>query len=335
MMNKKGFAFAAFLLLITAAAFAQQAPTPEISFDSVPNVLKLPDGLYLGEPAGIALNSKGHIFVFNRGGRTQLLEFNRDGRFLREIGKDLYGFYQAHAVRIDKDDNIWCVDEGTNMVIKFNPEGRVLMVLGRKWELLDGPPERPKPGVPPPPARDNFFNRPQDVAWDSAGNIYVADGYVNSRVAKFDKHGAWMKSWGERGTGPGQFSVLHTIAVDAKDDVYVGDRGNGRIQVFDTDGNFLKQFTNVGQPWAICITPGPDQVLYSSDASGQVFKLDLNGNLLGSFGSFGKLPKEFGWVHAIDCRSENELYVAEVLNWRIQHLLLHPGKRTPPLGGAR
>jgi DNA-binding beta-propeller fold protein YncE len=315
----------AVLVVLNASLSAQRSPVPDIPFDSVPNLLKLPPDLYLGEASGVAVNSKGHIFVYSRGGHTQLLEFDPDGKFLREIGKDLYGFYQAHTVRVDKDDNIWCVDEGTNMVIKFNPEGRVVMLLGRKWELVEGPPEQPKPGAPPPRARDGYFNRPTDVAWDPAGNIYVSDGYNNSRVAKFDKDGNWIKSWGERGTGPGQFNIPHTIAADAKGNVYVGDRTNKRIQVFDADGNFLKQFANVEQPWAICITPGPNQVLYSSDAnSGKVFKLDLNGNLLGTFGKFGKLLGQFGWIHEIDCRSENELYVGELLNWRVQKLLLHP-----------
>jgi DNA-binding beta-propeller fold protein YncE len=316
-------AIAVMMMPLTGAPGAPQA-APAIPFESVPNVLKLPDGVYLGEAAGVAINSKGHLFVYSRGGRTQLFEFDRDGRFLREIGKDLYGFDFAHVVRIDKDDNIWCVDEGANMVIEFSPAGRVLMVLGRKWELVEGRPEQPH-GAPPPAPRDNVFNRPTDVTWDPAGNIYVSDGYNNSRVAKFDRNGAWVKAWGERGTGPGQFNIPHTIASDARGNIYVGDRTNRRIQVFDSDGRFLKQFANVEAPWAICITPAPTQVLYSADAnSGKVFKLDLDGRLLGTFGSFGKQPKEFGWIHEIACPSENELYVGELLNWRVQKLLLHP-----------
>jgi DNA-binding beta-propeller fold protein YncE len=292
----------------------------------VPNVLKLPPDLNLGEVAGVALNSKGHIFIYHRAAQTELLEFGKDGTFIRQIGKGLYGFEQAHVVRIDKDDNIWCVDEGSNMVIEFNPEGHVVMLLGRKWELVDGRPQQPTANAPVPPARVNNFNRPTDVTWDPDGNIYVADGYNNSRVAKFDKHGKWIKAWGERGTGPGQFNIPHTIASDAKGNVYVGDRTNRRIQVFDTEGAFLKQFTGVEQPWAICITPAPNQVLYSSDAnSGKIFKLDLNGTVLGTFGSFGKQLKEFGWIHEITCPSANELYVGELLNWRIQKLIVKPG----------
>ena len=176
-------------------------------------------------------------------------------------------------------------------------------------------------------ARDNYFNRPTDVAWDAAGNIFVSDGYNNSRVAKFDKDGNWIKAWGERGNGPGQFNIPHTIATDAIGQVYVGDRTNRRIQVFTGDGTFVRQFGNIGQPWAICITPGSSQVLFSSDAdSGRIFKVGLDGTLLGWFGSFGKQLKQFGWIHEMSCVSDRELYVGELLNWRMQKLILGPGR---------
>jgi len=307
-----------------AAAPAQSA-VPQIAFDGNVNFLKLPPGMNFGEVAGIALNSQGHIFIYDRSRITRLLEFDKLGVFVREIGKDLYGFEYAHVVRIDKDDNIWCVDEGANVVIKFNPAGRVMMVLGRKWEAVEGRPTQEEAAKTP--ARVNAFNRPTDVTWDPAGNIYVSDGYNNSRVVKFDKLGNWVKAWGERGAGQGQFNIPHTIASDAKGNIYVGDRTNRRIQVFDGDGAFLRQFTGVAQPWAICITPGAKQYLYSSDAnSGKVFKLDLEGNVLGSFGTLGKQPKQFGWIHEIACPSENELYVGELLNWRAQKLTLKPSK---------
>ena len=312
------------ILLLTASMFARAQSPPEIPYESVPNVLKLPADRYLGEAAGVAVNSRGHIFVFHRGGHTQLLEFDGDGKFIREIGKDLYGFVFAHVVRIDKDDNIWCVDEGSNMVIEFNPEGRVMMLLGRKPETVEGAAPTAERSEPPP-ARDNLFNRPTDVAWDTAGNSYISDGYNNSRVAKVDKDGNWVKAWGKRGTAPGEFHTVHSIAVDAAGKIYVGDRENRRIQIFDSDGAFIAQWNNVGAPWAVCITPGPKQVLYSSDSvPGRIYKLDLNGNILGVFGKAGKRPGQFGWVHEIACPSENVLYVGELLNWRVQKLLLHP-----------
>ena len=304
-------------------AYAQQPPVPEIRYESVPDPLKLPPHLYLGEAAGVAVNSEGHIFVYSRSGRTQLLEFDQEGNFMRIIGDDLYGFVFAHAVRVDKNDNVWCVDEGSNMVIEFSPEGRVLMVFGRKAEAV----EHPAPNEPPPSRPDWMFDRPTDVTWDREGDIFVSDGYGNSRVVKYDKDGNWVKAWGRRGAAPGEFHTPHSIAADAQGNVYVGDRENRRIQVFDAEGNFLRQWTNVGAPWAICITPGPHQVLYSSDSvPGRIYKLDLNGNILGAFGKAGKQLGQFGWVHEIACPSEDILYVAELLNWRVQKLILHAGQ---------
>jgi DNA-binding beta-propeller fold protein YncE len=342
------------LLAIAAVASAQQA-VPEIRFDANVDLLKMPSGVYLGEVAGVAINSKRHIFVFSRMGErstvhgasaSRLFEFDPTGAYVREIGQNLYGFAFAHTVRIDKDDNIWATDEGTNMIIKFSPAGNVLMVLGRREEAVE-PAATPAPGTQPR-AGWGTFNRPADVAWDLAGNIFVADGYGNSRVVKIDKNGRWVKTWGSRGSEPGQFNIVHTIANDAKGNIYVGDRSNRRIQVFDNDGNLLRIITidvpydrtpNIligaepgpnslsvsGAPWAICISPGATQYLYVADAvPGRIYKLTLDGKVIGVLGDAGKDVKQFGWIHEIACPSENELYVAELLNWRMQKLILHP-----------
>jgi len=353
-------ALIALMLLAAPPALAQQT-VPSIAFDSVPNPVKLPHNMYFGEVSGVALNSKGHIFVLSRGNTsgpayaaaaTQLLEFDAKGNFIGEMGKNLYAWSFGHAVKVDPQDNVWVTDKGSDMVIKFDPEGRVLMVFGRKQEASDedtGPLKHPKP---PLPAEDGRFRQVTDVAWDKAGNTFISDGYINSRVAKVDKDGNWIKSWGDRGKEPGQFNTPHSIATDAQGNVYVADRGNHRIQVFDGDGKFLRQFTiNVpvppdarpaigkkpdeamiangtfapGSPWAICITPPPNQVLYSSDAwPGRIYKLTLDGKVLGVLGQSGKQLKQFGWIHAMACPSENTLYVAELLNWRVQKLILKP-----------
>lgn len=313
-------AIVALLFLVSSPAFAQRPAVPAIPYQSIPNAIKLPQNLYLGEAAGVAVNSGGDIFVYTRSGHTRLFEFDPEGNYLRSIGDGLYGFVFAHSVRLDKYDDIWCVDEGSNMVIEFSPEGRVLMVLGRRPE----PSEHLRPGQTYP---DWMFNRPTDVAWDPAGDIFVSDGYGNSRVVKYDKNGNWVKAWGKRGTAPGEFNTPHSIVTDAKGNVYVGDRGNRRIQVFDSNGNFLKQWTGIGAPWALCITPPPHQIIYSSDSvPGRIYKLDLNGKILGVFGKAGKRLGEFGWVHEMACPSENVLYVAELLNWRVQKLILHPAR---------
>jgi streptogramin lyase len=360
------------LLFAALPAFAQQT-VPEIPFDSVPNLLKLPPDLYLGEVSGVAVNSKGHIFVFSRGNTTgpayaataaQVLEFGPDGKYIREIGKNLYAWSFAHAIRVDRDDNIWAVDKGSDMMIRFNPEGRVTMVFGRKKEASDEGAEAWKHPRPPLPAVDGQFRQPTDVAWDTQGDIFFSDGYINSRVAKYDKNGRWVKSWGTPGSGPGQFNTPHSIANDAKGNIYVADRGNRRIQVFDPDGNFEREIKidvpvpadaqvwmgakpvqgegqpgtmQSGAPWAVCITPGPGtQYLYASDAfPGRVYKLSLDGKVLGMLGSTGRQMKEFGWIHEIACPSENTIFVAELLNWRVQKLLLHPEKAQVQTSAAK
>ena len=346
--------------LALAPALAAAADVPVIAYESVPNLLKLPDNLFLGEVSGVAVNSKGHIFVFSRGDTTgpaygaaaaRLLEFDPDGRFVREIGHHLYAWSFAHTVKVDPHDNIWVTDKGSDLVIKFTPDGRVAMVLGRKQEAADentGPLKHPNP---PLPAIDGYFRQVTDVAWDVDGNTFISDGYINSRVAKVDQNGNWLKSWGERGTGPGQFHTPHSIALDAKGSVYVADRSNRRIQVFDREGNFQRLFTidvpfpagtrpvigdmpnegdiaagtfAPGSPWTLAISPGPNQVLYCSDAyPGRIYKMSLEGKVLGVLGQAGRQLGQFGWIHEMACPQENVLFVGELLNWRVQKLVLH------------
>ncbi|MGH7227255.1 MAG: 6-bladed beta-propeller, partial [Gemmataceae bacterium] len=251
------------LLSVGAVAFAQQTP-PEIPYDSVPDFLKLPPDMYLGEATGVAVNSKGDVFVLSRGNTSgpaygaeaaQLLEFGPDGKYMREIGKHLYAWSFAHAVRTDKYDNIWVVDKGSDMVVEFNPEGRVKMLFGRKKEAADAN-DGPWTHVQPPrPAVNGEFRQPTDVAWDSEDDIFISDGYINSRVAEYDKNGDWVRQWGRPGTGPGEFNTPHSIVVDAQDHVYVADRGNRRIQVFNRNGTFLREIKievsapRDAQPW--------------------------------------------------------------------------------------
>ena len=213
-----------FLVVVWLAAcpvFAQTKAkaqnVPEIPYDSVPNFLKLPPGLYLGEAIGVATNSKKHVFVYTRSANTRLFEFDENGKYVREIGEGNYGFEFAHSVRVDSEDNIWVVDEGTNMVIKFNPAGRVVMVLGHRPEAVAGAVTTVGTGPTPPPEK-YLFGRPTDVAWDPQGNIFVSDGYVNHRVVKYDKNGRFLKSVGSEkpGSEPSQFNTPHGIAVDAQ-----------------------------------------------------------------------------------------------------------------------
>ena len=347
------------LVFLATPAFAQQN-VPELAFDSVPDYPKLPKGMNFGEVPGVAVNSKGHVYVFTRsnsaGGpaygpaAAQLLEFDPSGEFVGEIGKGLYGWSFAHTVRIDRDDNIWAVDKGSDMIVKFNPAGRVLWVFGRRAESASTEAHPWERVTPPRPHADGLFRQPTDVTWDSDGNTYISDGYVNSRIAKFDRNGDWVKSWGENGTGPGQFRLPHTIAADRNNNIYVGDRSNRRIQVFDTEGKFLRMFTidvppdpktravngntptgdrlaqAIGAPNSICITPGANQVMFVGESTfpGRIFKVSLEGKVLGVIGRSGRNLKQFSGAHQLACPSENEIYAAETSNWRVQKLLLRP-----------
>lgn len=359
-------------LLATAATLAlasgvwAQTGIPEIPYDAAPRfALKMPADIHLGEAAGVATNSAGHLFVYTRTGNptaalgnsrlfthggARLFEFDQSGAFVREFGQGLYGFVFAHAARVDAQDNIWVVDEAANQVIKFSPEGRVLMVMGRKPEAVTvrlPPAAAPAPGgrgsgrgagVPPGSGgAGDQFTRPSDVAWDGQGNIFVADGHGgNARVAKFDKNGRFLLSWGSRGSKPGEFSTPHSIATDAQGNVYVADQGNKRIQVFDNGGVFKSQIADIGAPTALCISRGSHQYLYSShtgDPYGMddaaIYKLELDGRIVGRFGKAGKLPKELGLVNALDCRNENDVFVGELANWRVQKLILKPSASGP------
>jgi hypothetical protein len=347
-MKRLAVCIACGALLCTAMVLAQgglapakaKATTPEMPFDIVPNFFKLPAGLYMGEAVGVATNSKGHVFVETRSGETRLFEFDQTGNFVKEFGVGSYGMSFGHAVRVDRYDNVWAVDEGSNVIMKFSPEGKILMVLGKRPDPLEQIAIMPGGGQYSGANKPYSFHRETDVAWDPQDNIFVSDGYGDSRVVKYDKNGRFIKSVGTRGNGPLQFSTPHAIAVDAKGLVYVADRGNSRIQVLDNDLNLKTMYDNVGAPWAICISEGPHQYLFTSnsfgtgnnfdqaDATGEIYKMELDGKVLGRFGKAGHGPKEFSSIHQMDCRNPNEVYIAEITEWRATKILLRGQART-------
>jgi len=363
-------ALVAAAVLAASGPFAAQSAVPEISFDSAADFLKTPADIYVGEVAGVGANSKGQIFVYTRTGHpyatlgdnrtfmhggSRLFQFDQTGKFVRELGQDVYGFNAAIGLRVDSQDNVWTIDAAASQVLKFDTNGRVTLVLGRKPENITVRPAQPAAGRAgePPAGRaqgaggapaggggggraagsgtpGSSFSQPSDVAWDRAGNIYVADGLGNNnRVAKFDKDGRFITHWGSTGTGQGQFMGVRAIAIDAHDNVYVADAGNKRIQVFDAQGAFKSEFSNVGTPRAMCMTRGSTQYLYIShvgDEDGMedaaIYKVQLDGKVVGRFGSAGKLPKQFGIANSIDCRSDPSLLVGEMTNWRVQKITL-------------
>ncbi len=294
------------LLLCRNTATAQGAlepSVPRLGYELVADFFQLPPGANFIEVAGVAVNSKGHIYVFHRGAHP-LMEFDPAGKYVRSIGDDL--FVTAHMVRVDSQDNIWTTDIGSHVVLKLSPEGRVLLPLGR-MRL---------------PGDDAFhFNQPTDVAFDTAGNIYVADGYGNSRVMKFDRGGNFLLAWGLKGSDPGQFDLPHTIAIDGER-VYVGDRENARIQTFDTNGHFLSEWRTLGHPYGLFITP--DHSIYMADGvAGRILRLDRDGKVVGSFdGEPGRGPERRSSPHAIAIDKDRSLFVAEVLDWRVRKFRL-------------
>jgi len=341
---------------------------PVLPFEVVPDFLKYPPTMNLGEVLGVAVNSKGTVMVLNHpgsatsgplygGATTQLLEFDRTGKFVKEIGRGVYGLGYAHGIRYDRYDNLWVVDKGTNAVVKFNPAGYVTMNLGRRPEAYDSwEMERSTPAEATP--RDGYFDGPTDIGWDGDDNVYVSEGYVNNRIAKFDKNGDWIKTWGQYGEGgehanlnPGNFRNVHNMQVDRQGNVYAADRGNRRIQVFDGEGTFLRYiFLDVPYdksrhpvlgnlpmnrpdetaPWALCITTdGPTQYLFAVDQEpGRLYKMTLDGKILGMYGESGRQVGQFNWPHGIACPSENEVIVADMNNWRVQKLVMRPATTT-------
>jgi DNA-binding beta-propeller fold protein YncE len=296
--------FLALFLVMTGRAAAQDAataefqPVPELGYRVIPDFFR-GNGVRTGEASAVALNSKGHVFLFQRA-NPMLAEYDQAGNFVRSIEDGL--FTHPHGLRIDSEDNLWVTDDGSHVVLKLSPEGRVLLVLGRRGMAAEA---------------EWLFNQPTDVAFGKNGEFYVSDGYGNSRIMKFDRDGNFIKSWGKYGTGPGEFNLPHSVVVDAKGNVYVGDRENKRIQIFDADGNFLKEWTHIGYPYGLFITP--DQHVWFVDGGyDRIVELNQNGKILGALGEPGRAPGQIAWGHFMAIGKDGKIYVAEVLNWRVQ-----------------
>jgi DNA-binding beta-propeller fold protein YncE len=307
--------------LLACAAFAGLACAqfPPLPFKVQPAWPSLPSQANFMETAGVAVDSSDHVYVFHRG-PMPVMKFDAQGSFIRGWGDGL--FDRPHSMRVDRDGFLWTVDDGSHTVLKMDAQGRVRMVLGRFRTTSDAKSAMSEPTISADlrGLRDEGvvrFNRPTDVAFGPGGDIFVADGYGNSRVVKFDKNGKFVKTWGKRGAAEGDFNTPHSIAVDRTGRVWVADRENYRIQVFDGDGRFLAQFKGMGSPWGLALAPD-NHMMMADGYNCRVVKLTMDGKVVGAFGEHGKQPGQFHYCHQLAVDSKGNVYTAEILNWRPQ-----------------
>jgi DNA-binding beta-propeller fold protein YncE len=238
---------ALWISLIAASLAIAESNFPAMRYKADADWPQLPAGWNFGETPGVAVDAKGHVFVLHRG-EHPIIEFTPEGKMVRSWGEGL--FIRPHAIRIDPEGNIWTVDNDTHQILKMDPSGRIRMVIGRRGQSGES---------------QEAFNRPTDVAFGPNGEIYISDGYVNSRVVKFSKEGRYVTAWGKKGNGPGEFNLPHSVAVDKQGRVYIADRENFRVQVFDSDGKFLEQWKDVGSPWGLDLQP--DETMFIAMAT--------------------------------------------------------------------
>jgi DNA-binding beta-propeller fold protein YncE len=301
------FLLAACACLTTAnapnAAIPQQPPPPQFpTYTPIRPWPTLPEGFQFGPVSAVATDSTDNVFIFHRG-KNPVMVFDKDGKFLRSWGDE--HFKSPHGLRIDKDNNVWTTDTGFHQVMKFDPNGKLLLSLGLKGQPGDAPEK---------------FDRPTDIAVTAGGDFYVSDGYGNSRVLKFSRDGKLLNHWGKKGKGPGEFNLPHAICVDDEGKVYVGDRDNGRIQVFDANGQFLSQTKTGGWPYGMFLTKS-GQLFVADGWTNRIRVLDKDFKELGRWGGAGKRPGEFAMPHMLCVDSQGAVYIAEVDNLRIQKFL--------------
>jgi DNA-binding beta-propeller fold protein YncE len=280
---------------------AQMEKAPDLGYKPIPHGMKLPEGVTMGAPSGVVMTPDQHVLVFNRG-PFPLLEFKTDGTFVRSLGEGRY--VRPHGLRLDRQGNVWTADVNGHTVTKLSPKGDVLMTLGVKGQAGDWNDA----------ANSKLLNEPVDLAFSAADEIFVVQGHgrAESRVLKFDKTGQLLHSWGGKGTGPGQFDLAHSIVIDRKGLLYVADRQNRRVQIFDGNGKYIKEWKYAGLPCGLLIGPN-DQLYMVSGYAGQILRLDENGKAVGMTGQPGKGLGEFGEAHYLAIASNGDIFVADTI----------------------
>ncbi len=293
-------AFCLSLLVAASLLSAELKSGPPLPLKPVVNWAKLPKGWNFGECSGVAVDKEDNVWVFNRGPHP-VMQFDRDGIFLQSWGEGT--IVSAHGIRIDADGNVWGIDVKGHRILKYDRAGRILMVMGRSPGTNDS-------------QRD--FNEPTNIAFHSNGDFFISDGYVNARVIKFDHNGEYLTHWGHKGTGDSEFNLVHDVVLDRANRVYVADRLNERIQIFDDKGKFLAKWTGIGAPWGLDYSPKDSTIYMADGVNNRVIQLNLDGEILGVLGSYGHVPGKFDYAHSIAVDSTGAVYVAEIRNWRVQ-----------------
>ncbi len=279
------------------------AQSPVLPHGLVENWPQLPKGWNFGEVSGVDVDRHDNVWVFHRGPRP-VMKFDKNGKLLEAWNE--VPVKSSHGIRVDPAGNVWLADVEGHSIMQFNPEGRLTRIFANAGK---------SPG-------DNesmyAFNRPTGLAFHPNGDFFVSDGYVNSRIVRFGKDGMYIKHWGKKGKLDGEFDLVHDVAIDSRGRVYVADRSNDRVQIFDADGNFLGKWTEIGQPWGLYYAGREDAIYMADGRNNRVVKLNLDGQILGTLGGFGKMPGKFDFAHNLSVDSSGAIYVAEIKNWRVQ-----------------
>jgi len=280
------------------APLVVEAPADEpISFEPVPGFVQLPEGMELGSCSAVSVSSTGEIYLFHRG-KHPIICLNKRGQYVRSWGDDVIG--TAHGLRIDHDDNVWVSDIEKHRVFKFDTKGKLLLALGTGMPGTD----------------TDQFNLPTDIAFGPKGNVYISDGYGNSRVMEFNSKGRFVTTWGTPGTGPGEFHLPHSIVVDAKKRVLVGDRENDRVQIFDGEGKLFDIWTGFA-PYGMAFDH-EGRLFIADGRASKVLQLDSKGRVAHAWGGEGTAPGQFQMPHMLAFDANGNLYVAEVDGKRLQ-----------------
>ena len=303
-LKSVGICSSVLLLFLTLSSLAQPG---DLKFAVENSFLQIPEDTYLKEIYDLAVNNQGELLVLARGPHP-ISRFSSDGSYLGSFGEGL--FSKVHSITIDHLDKIWITDVDLQAVFKLDQSGRVELILGRQNK--EG--EFYSDAVP-------LFNKPADVIISENGDIFVADGYGNSRVVKFDKSGNYIKTWGIKGSGVSEFNLPHSLAIDKNQRILVADRENSRIQLFDLNGKYLETWDLPGKPYCLAIDKS-DFIYVTLGKEPKILKLDSDGEVLGMFGSEGKGPGQFVMPHGIETGPDDEIYVAEPINWRVEKFVL-------------